>query len=53
MTPPPVSLADCPVGGAGECHPLLAPEGHHGVQGRPTALQPAVGKDAGGAAVYF
>ena len=34
VTPPPVSLTDCPVGGSGEDHPLLAPRtADHGVWG--------------------
>ena len=66
VTPPPVSLADGPVAGARERHPLLAsamrlrcddpgpgasPERDHGVEGGPAPLQPAIGQDAGGAAV--
>ena len=51
MTPPPISLADGPVGRPRERHPLLAPEGDHRVERRPAALQPAIGEDARGAAV--
>ena len=51
MTPPPISLTDGPVGRTRERHPLLAPEGDHRVEGRPAALQPAIGEDARGATV--
>ena len=51
VTPPAISLADGPVGRPRERHPLLAPEGHHGVERRPAALQPAIGEDARGATV--
>ena len=51
MTPPAVRLADGPVGGAREGHPLLAPEGHHRVESGPAALQPAIGEDTRGATV--
>ena len=53
VAPPAVRLADRPVGGAGEGHPLLAPEGHHRVERRPAPLQPAVGQDPGRPAVDF
>ena len=51
MAPPPVRLADGPVGGPLEGHALLAAEGHDGVQGRPRPLQPPVGQDPRRAAV--
>ena len=44
-------LADGAVGGAGERHPVLAAEGHHGVQAGPAPLQPAVRQNTRGAAV--
>ena len=51
MAPPAVRLADGPVGRPLEGHSLLAAEGHHSVQGGARPLQPAVGQDAGRAAV--
>ena len=51
VTPPAVRLADGPVGGARERHPLLAPEGHHGVESGAATLQPAIGEDARGTTV--
>ena len=53
VTPPPISLTDSSVRGAGERHPLLASEGHHRVQGRPAPLQPPVGQDTRGPTVDF
>ena len=41
----------CDMGTRG--HVRLSPEGDHGVECGPAALEPAIGKDAGGAAVDF
>lgn len=34
-------------------HVTFSPEGDHGVECGPAALEPAIGEDAGGAAVDF
>ena len=53
MAPPAVRLTDGPVAGALKRHALLTAEADHGVERGAGALQPAVGQDAGGAAVDF